>query len=524
MNLRWPNWSLSVSPRAITFRKFCRIFILPFLCFAGTSAYSQCAGVTFGNSYVGTAYQFNTYSQVLSGATVSSYINLQYNIAYATNCPQWTLKVRTNGNFTNGVNSIPPQYVALRFNSVTAGGPSAAAIGVSNTAVALSATDVTIINKSNAPFAAPPDYFTAHSLDMIIQGGAQLMVGSGTYSATLTFSLYNQSNQLVSTQNLTVSFIVNFSNTCSGAALNSYSTGGYVFSTYAQQMAGGTTNQAVSVQYNPNSAGCIGWSLKVRTSGSFSNGSNSVAPQYASLRFNSVSVGTPTAAAIGVTSTPVTLSTADVVLINSSNAPFTPFTATEHKFDLIIAGGNQLLVPNGTYTTNFIFSLYNGSNQLVSTTTVAVYFQVNTVGNSSYTMILQNGGSNVGLALANASNYLNGVSVTQTKALKITGYSAYQVIVKTTSDNLVSASNSKTIPVSAIRLQPGSTTPSVPNITYTTLSLSSSDQTVITNPMTNFNYQIVEYDLRYFTQGSDPRFSILSGTYTTNVLYVVIPQ
>ncbi|MDB5112735.1 MAG: hypothetical protein JWR67_3849 [Mucilaginibacter sp.] len=525
MNLRLWSWSLKINLKACAINTAYRIvFTLTLLFITLTNVYSQC-GITFGNSYVGTATQFNTYAQVLAGATVTDYFSIQYNVPYAANCPKWTLKVRANGNFTNGSSSIAPQYVAIRFNRVDAGGPSASAIGVSTTsAVALSTTDVTIVNQSNAPFAAPPDYYTEHKLDMIVQGGSQLAVGTGTYSAVLTFSLYNQSGQLMATQNLTASFVVNFSNTCSGAALSAFATSGYNFTTYAQQMAGGTTNQTVSVQYTSNQASCTGWSLKVHTSGSFTNGTNSVAPQYVSLRFNSVTSGSPTAAAIGISSNPVALSTADVPLINQSNAPFQANTATTHSFDLIIQGGNQLLVGNGTYTTNLIFSLYNASNQLVSTSTTAVSFLVNTTTNSSYTMILQNGGTSAGLSFTNMSNYVNGVSLTQAKALKVTGYAAYQIIVKTTTDNLTSGTSSKTIPVTAIKLQTSSTTASIPNVTYSVVSLSSVDQMVINNPYTDYHYQIVEYDLKYYTNPADARFSLPTGTFSTNVIFVVIPK
>lgn len=472
--------------------------------------------------YTGSACTFNTATDISAGCTSNNYFTIQYGgFAYGvTYQPGWTLKVRANGNFTNGSTSIAPQYVSIQFASAN-GGPS----GVSATGFqALStSTDASLITTS-ASLQTPPVYYFEHRFNMRIQGGSHLAVGTGTYTTTLTFTLVDKNGVTIATRNnVQASFVVNYSNSCSGAVLGSYTSNQFTFSTYAQQMNGATVNEAVTVQYTPNNATCTGWSLKVRAAGNFTNGADYVAPQYFSLRFNRVSSGSPSAAAIGVTNNAVALNTTDVTLINQSNAAFISGTGTEHKFDMLIQGGNHLLVPNGTYSGSLIFTLYNQANQVVSTTTTTASFAVNSTANS-YTLVLQNGASEINLAFNTIADYTGGVSVTKTKGLKVTGYNAYQVLVKTSSATLVSATTSNTIPVSAVQLQTTKNTATSAGINTYTRALSAADQIIITNPLSDYTQQNVEYDLRYYTQGGDSRFSQPGGSYNTNVLFVVIPQ
>lgn len=483
-------------------------------------AYSQC-NVTFSGSYLGNPYEFNTYEQIMADGKATDFITLQYSLPYNTNCPGWKLKVRADGNFTNGSVSVPAAYVSLAFNRVSAGGPSASQMGASTAAVSLSTGDVTLIN-SNAAFQAPPDYYVEHKFDMIVKGGNHLSLGPGTYTATLVFSLYNQSDQLMSSINVQARFVVNFSNACTGAALNSYSGNSYTFNNYTQQMAGATATDAVSVQYNPNAATCRGWSLKVRA-GNFTNGSNSIAPQHFSLRFNRVSSGSPSAGAIGVSSNPVVLGMADANLISNSNAGFTAYSGTEHKFDMLIQGGYHLLLPNGTYSGTLFFSLFNQNNQLVSTTSVNISVYINSSSNS-YTLQLQNGAADVSLSFNSTADYLNGVSNTRSRGLKITGYNAYQIIVKTTQANMQSSSGPATIPVSAVSLETTLGSSASQGIATYTRALSASDQVIITNPLSDWTQQVLEFNLKYYTAPGDTRFYLPPGVFTTNVLFVAVPH
>lgn len=498
------------------------VLVCCFLLLGLSGGYAQCTGIQMDGSYIGSPIynSFDTYEDVQSGESFIDFITLQFGAPYNSNCPNWKLRVRALTNFTNGTASIAAQNVSLRFNRVTTGAPSAMAMGVSTTPIALSTSEVTLIN-SNAPFVAPPDYNVVHKYDMLVAGGGHLLAGSGTYSAVLQFNLYNSSNVLVSTKNLTASFTVFYSNSCTGVGLSSYSSNSYSFANYGQQMAGATITDAATLQYNANGATCRGWTLKARTSGNFVNGANSVSPQYFSLRFNRVSSGSPTAGAIGVNNMSVALSTADANIITASNASFNG--ATEHKFDLLIQGGNHLVLPNGTYSTNLIFSLYNQSNQLISTATTSVSFQVNSSTNS-YTVVLQNSANQVDMNLSTPLAISTGVSVNKLLGLKVTGYSGYQVIVKTTTPNLVSATSSSTIPVGAVNLEVTKASITSGGINCYSRALSASDQFFVTNPLSDYTQQVVEYNLRYFTNPGDSRFSGGSGTFTTTVLFIAIPM
>lgn len=307
---------------------------------------------------------------------------------------------------------------------------------------------------------------------------------------------------------------------CSGVSLASYSSVQPVFNTYAQQMSGAIAVEGVSLQYNTGSATCKDWIVKVRTTGSFVNGANAVSPNYFSLKFNRVSSGSPSATAIGISNTPLVLSTSDAVIISPSAAAFNGYT--EHKFDLIIQGGNQLLVPNGSYTTNLIFSLYNQANQLISTTTTAVTFQINSSVNG-YTLVLQNTANTVNMVFNNPAVYAAGITVNKVQGLKITGYTPYQVLVKTSSANLTTTSGTATIPVAAIDLNVVKFTNTSAGIICYRKNLSVSDQLMITNPLSDYTQQIVEYNLSYIVAPGDSRFSSRSGVFTTNVIFVAIP-
>lgn len=471
------------------------------------------------SSYNSSLCTFNTSTEIANGCTSINNITIQYNLANGNYPSGWTLVVKANSDFSNGSTTIPAQYISLGFNAAN-GGPG----GESGTGYQVLSTSVAkeMISTSNQ-LRTPPSYYFEHKLNMKIQGGNHLAVGTGTYSTTLTVSLLAKNGNVIATSsNVQASFVVNFSNSCQGAALNTYSSGQHSFSTYAEQLAGATVTDAVSVQYAPNTASCEGWSLRVKAAGNFSNGSQSIAAQYFSLRFNRVSAGAPSALAIGIDNTPVMINNTDVTLIDQSNAAFVAYSGTEHKFDMLIQGGNHLLVPNGTYTGTLIFSLFNQNNELVSMSTVNVSIYINSSSNS-YTVELQNSANEIDLVFNTLANYANGVSVSKTRGLRVVGYQPYQVLIKTSGLNLV-GSNSSTIPVSAVSVQTTKFTSTSAGVSTFTRELSTSDQIIITNPMVDNSQQVVEYDLRYYTAPNDIRFSGKSGVFSTTVLFVIIAQ
>ncbi|MHA4896678.1 hypothetical protein ACXZ1K_18155 [Pedobacter sp. PWIIR3] len=490
------------------------LIMVPVFCFI----FNTEAQITLG-SYNSGDPNINTYTETQSGSTTNSQTTLTIsNIPYGTNLPAgWTLKIKANGPFTNGSNSIASQYVSLKFRSVDAG-PG----GVSGSSVPLTATPTNLIATANA-LTAPNDYYVAQKFDLIIQGGSHLLVSTtGTFSTTLTLSLYNNLGALIATNSaIPVSFNVNFSNSCSGAALSAAGGTSYNFDTYAKVQSGGTAVDALTLQYNPNAANCIGWSLKIRANGNFVNGLSSVAPQYVSLKFNRVTQGNPSAAAIGISNSAVPLSMSDVNLITQSNAAFQAYNYTEQKFDMVIQGGIPLMLATtaGTYTCPVTLSLYNQNNQLVSTANANLSFQITYASSLNYTVTLTN--PDVSLQYSTPATYTTGVSVTKTNGLRVVGYTAYQVIIKASDANLINGSN--TIPVSVVSLQ---TTPPTgkPGIITTTRSLSTSDQTIITNSMLDYTYQTTDYTLKYTIAGNNSLInSAPSGSYATQVIYVVLP-
>ncbi len=473
--------------------------------------------------YKGSDCTIATSADISTGCTATNYLFVQYQ-----NFPQgglnlpagWTLKVQANGDFTNGTNIIPSQYVSMGFNSAD-GGPS----GVSGTGnQALSKTNpVALINTTTA-LQSPPQFYFVHKFNMTVAGGSHLLVGSGTFSTTVTLTLVAQNGTIVATNsNVPVSFIVSFNNTCSGATINSYYSNQPTFTDYAAQMAGKTVTDAVSIQYAPNQAVCTGWSLKVRANSNFVSGSNSVPVQYFALQFNRVASGSPTAAQIGVTNNPVALSYADVPLIDQSNQGFTAYAGTEHKFDMLIAGGNHLLVPNGTYTASLTFTLYNQNNQVVSTKIQDVSFQINSSTNS-YTVVLQNASNVVDMVFNTLANYQSGVSVLKSRGLKVTGYNPYQILIKTSGSNLENAADA-TIPVGVVNVEPTIfTSTKGAALSVYTRALATADQIIIDNPVSHPSHQVVEYNLRYYTAPADSRLFNKSGTFNTTVLFIAIPR
>jgi hypothetical protein len=498
--------------------KNCRL-LLPLLLFLTGSCKVSAQSIAY---YRAADCVFNTSTDISNGCTSSNYFTFQFSgFSNGNNyAAGWTVRVKANGNFSNGSTTIAPQYVALGFASIN-GGPT----GVTGTGYKTLSTSgaVNLIATSSA-LQTPPTYFFEHRFNLQIQPGAPLAVGTGTYSTTLTVTLVDRNGITIASKNdVPISFVVNYNNSCTGATIASYTSNQYTFSNYPQQMAGASVTDAATIQYTPNNASCSGWSLKVRAAGNFTNGANSVLPQYLSLRFNRVSSGTPTASAIGVTNNPVALNTTDVTLINQSAAGFVPGTGTEHKFDLIIQGGNHLLLPNGTYTGTLVFTLYNQSNQVVSTSTVTLSFAINSNTNS-YTLVFQNAADNINLGFNTIADYVNGVSVNKNNGIRITAYSPYQVVIKTSATNFTHTGGTSVIPVSVVNLAATKSSTTSGGINVYTRQLSASDQVLIYNPMIDYTQQVVEYNLRYFTTPGDKRLSLPSGSFNTSVFFVVIPQ
>lgn len=500
-----------------------------------TKVGAQCSNgnVSLGGYSCNPITQFTTQAQMLAGATNTNCVHLAFNLNNA-NCSNWTLKVRTTtATFANGANGIPVQYVSLKYNSNT-GGPNVT--NYSGSPVALSTTDQVLVSNANGTLASPPYYYFEHLFNAIIQGGSHLYQPvNGSFNTTLVFSLYNSNNQLVSTANISFGFQIqyqgpNLFDQCQGMSLNGNINNPMAsFNTYAQLMSGITTNEAVTVSYGlvNNSTNCPGWSLKVRaTSAYFTNSGNNIPVGNVSLRFNSVTGG-PSANDIGVSYNPVQLSTSERALITHSNARLTapPHGNVYHKFDVIVAGGSHMIQPvSGAFTVNLVFSLYDWNDQFVASWNTAANIQIYFNANSLYSMTLQNGANSASFDFTTLAQYTNGISLTKTNGLKITGYQNYQVFAQTTSADLVSANTTQTLPASIIKLQASLASP-ITGVTCNTVSLSPNNQSpLIINTNPNYPYQTVQYNLRYYIEGNIPNFfTVPADAYTGTLVLVVVP-
>jgi hypothetical protein len=466
---------------------------------------------------LGSPVTFNTKASISTNLSSSNYLTLAYAMSSTSNSG-WTVRIQANSDFSNGTSTIAAGFVSLSYSSAVGGPNNTSSRGYQT----LSTTSSKSMISSSRSITNGNNSFQQR-FNMRVTGGTHLSLGAGTYSTTLTVTVLSSTGQVMaSDSNILVEFIVNYSSTCETAVISSYASNQANFTSYAEQMSGTTVTDAVSVQYNPNTATCDEWSLKVRVAGNFTNGGTSVAPQHFSIRFNRVSSGIPSAAQIGVSTFPKPLDNVDVTLIGGSNATFTAYTFTEHKFDMQIQGGSHLIIPNGAYTGTLIFSLYNSNNVLISTSNVDVTFNMNSVYNS-LTLELQNLANEINLDFNTLANYTNGVSVTKARGMRVVAYQPYQVMIKTSGLNLVSA-GSTTIPVGAVKIQATKYTSTSGGISTFTRELSTSNQVIVINPMVDNTQQVTEYDLQYYTAPGDTRLSGKSGVFNTSVLFIVIAQ
>lgn len=466
---------------------------------------------------LGTPVTFNTKASIVNTTVSSNYLTLAYAMTTTSNIG-WTVLIQANSDFSNGTSTIAAGFVALSYSSAFGGPNNTNSTGYQT----LSTSSSKSMISSTRSITNGQNNFQQR-FNMSVTGGTHLGLGAGTYRTTLTVTVLSSTGEVMaSDSNILVEFIVNYSSTCEKAVITSYSSNQANFTSYAEQMAGKTVTDAVSIQYNPNTATCDKWSLKVRVAGNFTNGGTSVAPQNFSLSFNRVSNGIPSAVEIGVSTFPKPLDNVDVTLIGGSNATFTAYTFTEHKFDMQIQGGNHLIIPNGAYTGTLIFSLYNSNDVLISTSNVDVTFNMNSVYNS-LTLELQNLANEINLDFNTLLNYTNGVSVTKARGMRVVAYQPYQVMIKTSGLNLVSA-GSTTIPVGAVKIQATKYTSTSGGISTFTRELSTSNQVIVTNPMLDNTQQVTEYDLQYYTAPGDTRLTGKSGVFNTSVLFVVIAQ
>lgn len=304
-----------------------------------------------------------------------------------------------------------------------------------------------------------------------------------------------------------------------------------VFGTYQEKMAGETAVDFIHLQfgnisYNTN---IPNWKVTVKALGNYINQSDpsaTIPVQYTSMQFNDVNRNpmAPT------NQSPIPLSTTETDLITGAPALTASSTGyyMVYDYDLIIQGGNHLLMPNGVYKVSLEFSLYDGNNILIDSHVMSsnVRFTIQNSGSGGgSSLVLQNSSDNIQFQFASPNDYSTGLSISKPLGLKVVSYQDYQVIVKTNASVLSSSTTSHTIPVSAVTLEVDQTQENLPNLIMNTLNLSASDQVYIDNPSTNYLYHEVQYDLRYFIPPSNTD-DVLgpAATYTTTVYFILVPQ
>lgn len=504
------------------------LFAVATLLLSATRGRGQCTITLGGNANTGIT--FNSSAQLNAGATSNNSVTLAFNVSYGINCPAgWSLKVRTSGHFTSGGNTIASNYTSLQFSQAT-GGPPTGSIGINSSPITLNTSDQNIVSSSGVGFQIPPNsyYYYEYKFNFSVQGGSHLYQPSGTYSTNLIFTLYNSSNQQVSTISIPVSFANNMNVSCTPFTLASNSTASsFTINSYSSLMSGVTTANAITLQYSIQSAMlCSGFSLKVRTSSNFVSGANSIDASYMSIRFNQTTG--PSAASLGMTTSAVGLSTSEVTLIsNSPGAVETPpYYSFTQKFDLVLQGGNHLVKPTGTYSTNFIFTLYNSSGQQVSSVTLPVSF-TNNVNVSCAPVLLDNSYFNVPFTIATYSDIMAG-------ATSINGLTLHYTVPTGTvctgftlkvraAGAFTCAGSSVAASYASIRFNQATGGPSAASLGMpsTPIQLSTSDVTIINNSAGLIEYPPGSFDHKFdvILQGGTHLVKPDNGTYSANLIF-----
>jgi hypothetical protein len=251
----------------------------------------------------------------------------------------------------------------------------------------------------------------------------------------------------------------------------------------------------------------------VSVNGDFINGSNSIAASYMSIK-STAQTSFDTYNFYQVNS----LSTATQLVFSGAD---NPCNTTNVTFTYTLAGGYQLWVPDGTYSTTITFITYfwDGSGNPIhgpaATGTASATLSIS-ISNSAFTSITLSGSAGTAsLNFNSASVYANGASLTQSAALTAFSFTGYHITVQA-SQNLKYGSN--TIPISNVIID---ATPSTggSGITTPATTLSTSAQTFITSTSGSF---FQNFDLLYYTTAGNTAFlSMPAGTYTTTLTFTI---
>lgn len=129
---------------------------------------------------------------------------------------------------------------------------------------------------------------------------------------------------------------------------------------------------------------------------------------------------------------------------------------------------------------------------------------------------VNSGQTTVTITFNESSDYLNGVSSSQTEHLEVSSTEEFVVKVSTASENLSDGTNM--IPVNTITVTPVYASGTNPGATATAVALSTTATTILSS--TNGTTEAL-YDVTYDASGGPNYVNKPAGTYTTTVTYTI---
>lgn len=316
----------------------------------------------------------------------------------------------------------------------------------------------------------------------------------------------------------------------------SYVGGTPQFNTYDELMNGKTEfNQFnFSVQLYDPSVTINRWKVTVRLTDDFMFNGYSVPAEIAYLEYSNQTNSSSNPAMVIAPSSPVPLSKyQETTIMSSDNVAIIADFFRTFIYHLHISGGNHLLtVPNGIYTSGYILSLYevtnNGDQLLQSIQNTDARFQINYVGNQGDQLVsLQNGASQFIFNFSDESDWTQGLSVTKKGGLQVKSYQGHELIVKSSKEQMQSSLSDHTLPVSVIELDlklhsfSGGNPGDVANLQiFTPVALQVWDQPVARFPV--WSREII-YDITLSVRGNQPELIDAKGRYDTYVYFVIVP-
>ncbi|HLW63231.1 MAG TPA: hypothetical protein VKY33_07490 [Flavobacterium sp.] len=316
----------------------------------------------------------------------------------------------------------------------------------------------------------------------------------------------------------------------------SYTGGTAQFNTYEELMNGKTEPNQLNVivqHYNPSTT-INRWKITIRLTDDFMFSGHTVPAEIAYLEYSNQNNNSSNPDMVVAPSGPIPLSKfQETVLISSDNIPVAAQFFRTFMYHLHISGGNHLLtVPNGVYTSGYILSLYevtNNGDQLLQTfQNTNARFQINYIGNHGDQLVgLQNGATQFVFNFSDETDWTQGMALTKQGGLKVKTYQGHELIVKSSKEQMQSSVSEHQLPVAVLEVDLKLHSFSSGNISdvanlqiFTPVTLQVWDQPVARFP--GWSSEIT-YDLTLRVRGNQPDLMDAKGRYDTYVYFVIVP-